>query len=410
MVSKLDVVLTVGLFPKSSPKAVLEKMGKKSVLYNSTYNLLMALEAAGTVKKGGENYSLAETVPAKRLFWLVYFCFKNGIDYNAIVSEKAAAFVKKGLESKSIKGLPFHPKTVQKILAVLSRHGFVVVESKKPFVCRIIYSKFLEVLVEHFFGKPKVACYDFLDCVNEEKLDSQLEKEFSAFKRLSKKPLDFDEIGFIHSSLSLEGNTLTLPETEKLIKENIPPKSKPFKDAQQVTDYKKAIDNFIYSDLELSLENVLEFHRTAMNSLQAGAGEVRRQNVRIKGNPKFKTPDWKQVPELLAGFFGSASQALEQKKLSASKLVENSAFLHNEFQRIHPFVDGNSRTARAIFTKFLVEKGYPLIKIPIGFSEQYMKLTKLSEKRDDKRFAVLMKQIALENLKLASKKIRFASE
>ncbi|HLD58067.1 MAG TPA: Fic family protein [archaeon] len=410
MVSKLDVVLTVGLLPKSSPKAVLEKMGKKSVLYNSIYNLLAALEAAGTVKKDGEKYSLAETVPAKRLFWLVYFCFKNGIDYNAIISEKAAAFVKKGLESMSIKGLPFHPKTVQKILAVLSRHGFVVVESKKPFVCRIVYSKFLEALVEHFFGKPNVACYDFLDCVNEEKVNSQLEKEFSAFKRLSKKPLDFDEIGFIHSSLSLEGNTLTLPETEKLIKEHIPPKSKPFKDAQQVTDYKKAIDNFIYSDSELNLENVLEFHRTAMNSLQAGAGEIRRQNVRIKGNPKFRTPDWKQVPELLTGFFGSTEQALEQKKISASQLVEKAAFLHNEFQRIHPFVDGNSRTARAIFTKFLAEKGFPLIKIPIGFSEQYMKLTKLSEKRDDKKFAVLMKQITLENLAIASQKIKYSAE
>ena len=410
MVSRLDVVLTAGLFPKSSPKAVLEKMGKKSVLYNSIYNLLIVLEAAGTVKKHGENYSLAETVPAKRLFWLVYFCFKNGIDYNAVVSEKAAAFVKKGLESKSIKGLPFHPKTVQKILAVLSRHGFVVVESKKPFVCRIVYSKFLEALVGHFFGKPKIACYDFLDCVSEEKIDSRLEKEFSAFKRLSKKPLSFDEIGFIHLSLSLEGNTLTLSETEKLIKESIPPKSKPFKDAQQVTDYKKAIDNFIYSDQELTLDNILEFHRTAMNSLQAGSGEVRRQNVRIKGNPKFKTPDWKQVPGLLANFFENASQILQQKKLSASQLVENSAFLHNEFQRVHPFVDGNSRTARAIFTKFLAGRGFPLIKIPIGFSEQYMKLTKLSEKRNDKKFAVLMKQITLENLKLASQRIRFSSE
>ena len=227
---------------------------------------------------------------------------------------------------------------------------------------------------------------------------------------MSKKPLNFDEIGFIYSNLSLEGNTLTLPETEKLIKESIPPKSKPFKDAQQVTDYKKAIDNFIYSDLELNLENVLEFHRTAMNSLQAGSGEVRHQNVRIKGNPKFKTPGWKQVPGLLAGFFGSASQILRQKKLSASQLVENAAFLHNEFQRIHPFVDGNSRTARAIFTKFLAEKGFPLIKIPIGFSEQYTKLTKLSEKRDDKKFALLMKQITLENLKLASQKIKYAGE
>ena len=409
MVSKLDVVLVVGLFPKSSPREILDKIGKHGA-YDSVYRLLKASADAGLVKKGSEGYSLADSVSAKRLFWLVDFCFKNGIDYDGVVSEKTAAFLKRGLERKSIEGLQFHSKTVQRIASVLSRHGFAVVESRKPFVCKIVHSKFVETLAEHFFGKPKTACPDFLDCIDCEKLGGRLEREFSAFKRLSKKPLAFGEIGFIHSSLSLEGNTLTLPETERLIRQNISPKSKPFRDAQQVTDYKKAIDNFIHSGRELSLENTLEFHRTAMNSLQAGSGKIRRQNVQIKGNPKFKTPDWREVPKLLGEFFENAKQVLEQKKLSAAGLVESAAFLHNEFQRIHPFVDGNSRTARAIFAKFLAEKGFPLIKIPIGFSEQYMNLTKLSEKRNDKKFALLMKQITLENLKLANQKIKTSTE
>jgi len=45
--------------------------------------------------------------------------------------------------------------------------------------------------------------------------------------------------------------------------------------------------------------------------------------------------------------------------------------------------------------------------MPVGFSDQYMKLTKLSEKRDDKKFALLMKQIALENLKHLIKKLEY---
>jgi len=410
MVSRLDVALIVGLFPGSSPRAILEKMGKKSVFYGSVYKLLKSLEETGFVRQDGKGYCLADAVHAKRLFRLVDFCFRNGIDYNVLVSEKAAAFVKRGLENKAIRGLPFHPKTVQRIVAVLSRHGFAVVDSKKPFVCRVVYSDFLDTLVRHFFGEPKIACRDFLGCADEEKINAQLEKEFSAFKRISKKPFGFDEVGFIHGSLSLEGNTLTLPETEKLIRQNIPPKSKSFRDAQQVTDYKKAIDNFVFSAQPLSLDSVLRFHSEAMNSLPAGAGEIRRQNVRIKGNPKFKTPDWKQVPCLLTAFFEKAGGFWPQKKLSASMLVENASLLHNEFQRIHPFVDGNSRTARAIFARFLAQKGFPLVKIPVGLSGQYLCLTKLSEKRDDKKFTLLMKQITLENIKQASQKIKFAGE
>ncbi|MFH1225160.1 MAG: hypothetical protein V1676_05140, partial [Candidatus Diapherotrites archaeon] len=68
-------------------------------------------------------------------------------------------------------------------------------------------------------------------------------------------------------------------------------------------------------------------------------------------------------------------------------------------------IDGNSRTSRAIFLKALTQNNFPLIKMPVGFSDQYMGLTKLSKKRDDEKFALLMKQIALENLKRLVKKL-----
>ena len=337
---------------------------------------------------------------------MVYFCFNNSINYNKVISEKVAEFVKIGLEKGKIKGPIFNYKTVSAISTSLSKHGFIVVESRKPFECTVVYSRFLEKLAHHFFGKIKISCSAVADCMDEQSINSKLEKEFSAFKKLEKGKISFDEIGFIHSSLSLEGNTLTLPETEKLIKQNIAPSSKPFKDAQEVLDYKKALDNFLYSEEQITEEKILEFHKAAMNSLSSGAGEFRTQNVRIKGNPNFKTPDWKELPSLLKSFFESANNALP-RKASASSIAEYAAFLHNEFQRIHPFIDGNSRTSRAIFTKILIMHGFPLVKIPVGFSDQYMSLTKLSEKRDDKKFALLMKVIVLENLKIVAKKLEY---
>ena len=408
MVSRLDVFLTTSLYPGLSCADIVKKIGKNQTSYNAIYNLLQELKTEGLAIEEKRRFSASKTKKAHTLLNLVYFCFKNGIDYNKIISDKTAEFVKTGLEKGQINGLPFDAKTVRRIIGPLSKNGFAIVESKKPFSCKIVPSQFTQLLAEYFFGETRVKCPSLPDCLNEKLVNGKLEKQFSPYKRLEKEKFHFDETGFIYISLSLEGNTLTLSETEKMIKQNIAPASKPFKDAQQVLDYKKAIDGFIFSNNAIIEESILEFHRTAMNSLAVGAGSFRTQNVRIKGNPNFKTADWKEAPELLRGFFKNAN-IQEKKKVSAAEIVEQAAFLHNEFQRIHPFIDGNSRIARAIFLKALTQKNFPLIKIPVGFSDQYMKLTKLSEKRDDKKFALLMKQIALENLKQLTKKIEYES-
>jgi len=406
MVSRLDLVLVIGLYPGLSALEIARKAGKKKTSYGAVYQLLQKLKVEGLVNAGDEKYTIAQNQKAAALFRVVYFCFGNSVDYNRVISVKTAEFVKLGFEKGLIEGLPFDAKTVRGIVSVLSRHGFAVVESRKPFVCRIVYSKFLQKLVGYFEGKVTVACPQIADCIDEASLNSRLEKEFSAYRRAARELPSFDETGFIHSSLALEGNTLTLSETERLIRDNISPVSKPFKDCQEVLDYKKALDKFLHG-APINEEALLVFHRTAMNSLASGAGQVRGQNVRIRGNPDFKTPDYQELPSLLASFYESANKLSGEKKLSAVQLVETVAFLHNEFQRIHPFIDGNSRTSRAIFTKILVERGFPLIKIPVGFSDQYMGLTKLSQRRDDKKFALLMKLIVLENLKMASRKLEF---
>lgn len=406
MVSRLDIFLAVGLYPGLSCAELVRKMGGKQATYASVYNLLQKLVKENLARVDGEKFFLSKSDKASSLFTLVHYCFRNSISHNRIVSEKTAEFVKIGLEKGLISKLPFSAKTIAEILPHLSKHGFAVIESRKPLKCRIVHSRFLELLAKHFCGKTKIICQAIVDCIDEQAVDTRLEKEFSIFKKLERETAPFDEIAFIHSSLSLEGNTLTLSETEMLIKQNIPPQSKPFRDAQEVIDYKKALDGFIYSDALISRENILAFHSTAMNSLKSGAGKFRLQNVRIKGNPDFKTPDWRELPAMLDNFFELAD-SITPKKITASKIVEQASFLHNEFQRIHPFIDGNSRTSRAIFTKHIMMHGFPITKIPVGFADQYMNLTKLSKKRDDKKFALLMKLIALENLKAAAKKIEY---
>ena len=143
-----------------------------------------------------------------------------------------------------------------------------------------------------------------------------------------------------------------------------------------------------------------------MQSLSKGGGVIRKQNVIIKGNPHYKTADWKSLPIKLKNFFEYYNKNLVGK-MKANEIVELSANLHSEFQRIHPFIDGNSRTSRAIFIHTLILKGFPIIEFLPGFVDQYMGLTKLSKERNDLDFRILMKIITLESLKKVNKKLEY---
>lgn len=258
------------------------------------------------------------------------------------------------------------------------------------FKTRLIPSSFTDLLIKYFLNKKETIKFNYKSI----DVDNKIEKEFSKFKRKQKIILS-DEIKFVYTSLSLEGITLTLPQTEKLIKKDISPNIPLYKDIQQTADYKKAIDYLIKN--KINLDNILVFHKIAMNSLDYGAGEIRTQNVKIKNNPNFKTPSWKELSNLLNKFSKLLDNILNNKQ-KPHKLVESAAHTHNEFQRIHPFIDGNSRTSRAIFSVLLVKFGFPLINIPVGYFDVYMKQTKMSKNRNDKEFSNLMKLIVLKNL------------
>ncbi|MBI5553475.1 MAG: hypothetical protein HY917_01920, partial [Candidatus Diapherotrites archaeon] len=186
MASKLDLVLAVGLYPGLNTSGLARKMGQKQPGYASAYKMLQKLKAESVIKTEKERFLLAETASAQKLFRLIYFCFANNADYNRIVSGKTAEFVKTGFEKGIIEGLPFDSKTVKRIANTLSRNGFAVVESRKPFACRIVYSEFLEELVTFFFGKTDVNCRELTECVDENRVNTRLEKAFSIYRKRSR--------------------------------------------------------------------------------------------------------------------------------------------------------------------------------------------------------------------------------
>ena len=346
----------------------------------------------------------------KKLYRLITFCVKNSLSYNFLLQKTIVDFTKKAAKKEffSNNDIRINHQTFSSYVAVLERYGFVLVVSRKPFVCKLLKHHFLIDLVD-FFGK-NVTFYK----TKQIQLTPKIKKELRLFNKNVKEHGNIfvdverkDELNFIHTSLSLEGNPVTISDTEKIIFNNIIPKKYRLIHIQEVANYKKAVDSMIENARDkkkLTLALILEYHEKAMWHIN-GAGVVRKQNVRIKGNPNFKTCEWRLLPKKLAELM-QKYEKFESEKHHLKEIIYFAAFFHNEFQRIHPFIDGNSRTSRLLMLHILRYHGLPVLNLPLGYFDGYLDLTKRSTKRDDRAFRDLIKEIVFFNLRSINNRMK----
>jgi len=162
-----------------------------------------------------------------------------------------------------------------------------------------------------------------------------------------------NRIKTIHSSLKIEGNTLTEEQITALLenKRVIGPQ----KDIKEVLN---AIE--IYENLEkfnpYNEKSFLDAHSSLMNNLVENAGKYRKQGVGIVKGSKVEhlAPPYENVPYLMKDLF----QYL--KKSEEIELIKSCVF-HYEMEFIHPFLDGNGRMGRLWQTLILMRK-YPVFE------------------------------------------------
>ena len=162
-----------------------------------------------------------------------------------------------------------------------------------------------------------------------------------------------NKIRTIHSSLKIEGNTLTEEQITALIenKRVIGPQ----KDVKEVIN---AIE--IYENLKkfnpLSEKSFLKAHQNLMNNLIEDAGKYRKQGVGIVKGSKVEhlAPPYENVPFLMKDLFEYLSDSEELE------LIKCCVF-HYEMEFIHPFLDGNGRMGRLWQTLILMRK-YPVFE------------------------------------------------
>ena len=162
-----------------------------------------------------------------------------------------------------------------------------------------------------------------------------------------------NRIKTIHSSLKIEGNTLTEEQITALLenKRVIGPK----KDVIEVLNAIKIYENLeIYNPSDE--KSFLKAHQNLMESLIEDVGKYRTQSVGIVKGSKVEhlAPPFENVPYLMKDLF---------KYLQKSDEIEliKSCVFHYEMEFIHPFLDGNGRMGRLWQTLILMEK-YPVFE------------------------------------------------
>ena len=171
----------------------------------------------------------------------------------------------------------------------------------------------------------------------------------------------------VHYGTHIEGNELNLDQAEKVLAgQDVVARDR---DIQEVINYRKAIE-FISEirikdeGLRINEETIRKLHKITVNKILPSekCGEYRKTQVVVKNNQtgqvSFRPPEAStispQIKDLLVFIESSQNQDIHP--------VLKSGIVHYELVRIHPFLDGNGRVARALSTLILFLEGYDIRK------------------------------------------------
>ncbi|MFH1636839.1 MAG: Fic family protein [Candidatus Woesearchaeota archaeon] len=185
----------------------------------------------------------------------------------------------------------------------------------------------------------------------------EIKKQFSSkLKKLDQKTKRdmFDDFltYFVYNTNAIEGNTLTLKETDLLLNKGITPQGRTLR---EINDHLNSRDVFYYlmeKDLRINNNAVILVHDLLLKNIDQRKG-YRTSNVRVIG-ATFKSSPFQYVQtdlKILLKWYNKNKKELHPVILAS--------LFHHKFEKIHPFYDGNGRTGRMLLNLILLNNAIP---------------------------------------------------
>ncbi len=244
-------------------------------------------------------------------------------------------------------------------------------------------------------------------------LSAELEKKLKAIDHLrdewqAKKPLnatqlqrmqEFFTIEYTFESNRIEGNTLTLQETSLVVNEGLTISGKTMKEHLEAVNHAEAVDfvmGLATNREELTRRNLLDLHALILKSIdRENAGRYRSVPVRISGS-EHKPPQPFLSDKLMEDYLIHYRQ---QRAVMHPVIL--AAEMHERLVSIHPFIDGNGRTARLVMNLVLLRNGYTIANLKGDANSRlayYHALEKVQVDNDSQVFYHLVSDVVIESL------------
>jgi len=229
-----------------------------------------------------------------------------------------------------------------------------------------------------------------------------LQKKISEHKNVVREILDNPDIRdqfvlkLTYHSNSIEGSTLTEPDTAAILFDNVALPNKSLTEQLEAKNHQTAL-NYLFDHVakkEKIDENlVLKLHSILMNGIRPDAGVYRNHAVRITG-VNLPTANYMSVPKLMPEVMARVAEKTNDR-------IAQSAGVHSKFEQIHPFGDGNGRVGRLLMDAMLLSVNFtPAIIRQEQKQLYYTYLYKAQTKEDQSQLENFLCETVMDGFKI----------
>jgi len=207
------------------------------------------------------------------------------------------------------------------------------------------------------------------------------------------------ELEYTFESNRIEGNTLTLRETDLVINEGLTISGKSMREHLEAINHQEAIGyikQLMERNFSLNERELLTIHNLILRGIiPEDAGRYRRVQVMIKGSTHMPPQPFMVAKEMEDYFLW-----YEANKTKVHPIIL-AAEMHERLVTIHPFIDGNGRTSRLIMNLILLQNGFVIGNIKGGYDTrmQYYQALETAQTSNNKEdFLLFIAQVEKESL------------